>query len=87
MNTAARITAALTQGLSPSVLEVIDESHQHAGHSGAREGGETHYRVRIAATAFHGKTRVACHRMVSALLAAELAGGVHALAIEVLERN
>ena len=84
MNTAARIKAALTQGLSPSALEVMDESDQHAGHGGAREGGETHYRVRIAANAFEGKTRVACHRMVNSLLAAELAGGVHALAIEVV---
>ena len=84
MDMREKIHASLTKGLSPAHLEVIDESHQHAGHSGARPGGETHYRVKIGAQAFAGQSRVGCHRMVNGLLAAHLAAGVHALAIEVV---
>ncbi len=82
MNTQERITSILQQALKPDYLEVIDESQLHAGHSGAREGGQTHYRVKIVAAAFRGLTRVACHRRINELLAAELQGGVHALALE-----
>lgn len=71
----------LTEGLRPVTIEVIDESEQHHGHSGWREGGETHFRVRIVSEAFRGKSRVERHRMVNALVAEELAGRVHALAI------
>jgi BolA protein len=60
---------------------VEDESHHHVGHAGHRPGGETHYRVYIVSDAFRGKSRVERHRMVNAALAAELAGGIHALAI------
>ena len=77
-----RITKKLTAGLSPATLEVLDESHRHAGHGGWREGGETHFRVKIAAAAFNGLSRVAQHRLVHGLLAAELREGVHALALE-----
>ena len=83
MNMREKISARLTAGLSPTMLEVIDESHLHAGHSGARAGGETHYRVRLAAPGFAGKSLVACHRLVNDALAEELAASVHALAIEV----
>jgi BolA protein len=76
------MTAILTQSLHPAVLEVIDESSLHAGHAGWREGGETHFRVRVVSAAFNGKSRIERHRMVNALLAAELRSGVHALAIE-----
>lgn len=68
--------------LGPSVLDVIDESHKHHGHSGWKEGGETHFRVRIVSEAFRGQTRLARHRLVNELLAAELKERVHALAIE-----
>ena len=67
---------------TPAALEVIDESHQHAGHSGARSDGESHFRVRIVAEAFRGKSRVDQHRMVNAALAEELKERVHALAIQ-----
>lgn len=78
-----RIVAALTQGLHPETLEVIDESHQHAGHMGSRAGGETHFRVRVTAQAFVGQSRVERHRAINALLADEIRpDGVHALAIE-----
>ncbi len=82
MTVKERITETLTEAFRPVSLEVVDESDKHKGHAGAREGGETHFRVRIAAPAFHGKTRVEMHRMINAALADELAAGVHALAIE-----
>ena len=78
-----RIQAVLTEALHPEALAVIDESHQHAGHMGSRAGGETHFRVRVTAEVFTGKSRVDRHRTINALLADEIApGGVHALAIE-----
>src|ERR1700694_5256671 len=75
------IAEKLTKAFAPERLEVIDESHRHAGHAGARPGGQTHYSVYIVSQAFRGKSRVDRHRMVNAILASELAGGVHALAI------
>ncbi|SHF53136.1 transcriptional regulator, BolA protein family [Kaistia soli DSM 19436] len=82
MDTRDRIAKVLTEALQPARLDVIDESHLHKGHHGARPGGETHYRVKIAAEAFRGKSRIEMHRTINALLADELAAGVHALAIE-----
>ena len=79
--TRERIEAALTARFAPQRLEVVDESHLHAGHAGWRQGGETHFRVTIVADAFEGASRLARHRMVNEALAAELADGVHALAI------
>jgi BolA family transcriptional regulator, general stress-responsive regulator len=84
MNIAARIKQKLAAGLEPISLEVMDESHLHAGHSGAREGGQTHYRIKVASARFSGKGRVERHRMVYALLADEIAEGVHALALQTL---
>ena len=78
---AERIAAKLETALSPERLNVIDESHQHQGHGGWREGGETHFRVEIVSTAFAGKSRLERHRLVNASLAQELAERVHALAI------
>lgn len=76
-----RITRKLEAALAPERLRVIDESHQHQGHGGWREGGETHFRVDIVSRAFAGKTRLERHRLVNAALAEELADRVHALAI------
>jgi BolA protein len=81
MTTRDVIAEKLTQAFAPERLDVIDESHLHAGHAGARAGGETHYRVYIVSQAFRGKSRVDRHRLVNATLASELQGGVHALAI------
>ena len=78
------IAEKLTQRFAPTHLEVIDESNRHRGHAGWREGGETHFRVRIATRQFAGKTRVAQHREVMTALKDELDTRVHALAIEVL---
>lgn len=70
--------------LSPTRLEIIDDSHRHAGHAGANPQGESHFRVEIVAPAFTGESRVARQRMVYALLAEELKGPVHALALTTL---
>jgi BolA protein len=75
------IVEKLTTAFAPECLEVIDESHRHAGHAGARPGGETHFHVYIVSAAFGGKSRLERHRMVNAALAHQLQGGVHALAI------
>ena len=75
------ITDKLSAAFTPQSLDVIDESHLHAGHAGHRPGGETHYRVHIVSEAFRGKSRIERHRMINQTLSGELAGGVHALAI------
>ena len=72
----------LRAAFNPVALSVIDESHQHAGHSGAHPLGESHFRVKIMAEAFRGMSRVGQHRMVNEVLAQELKERVHALAIE-----
>ena len=82
---AERIQAALTQAFSPDALEVHDDSAQHAGHSGARAGGQTHYSVLLVTAAFAGVNRVARARAVHSALQSEFgeaeAGGMHALAL------
>lgn len=81
---AARIEQKLQDALAPRELEVIDESHLHAGHAGARPEGETHFRLFIVAEVFDGESRVARQRRVNAILRDELAGPVHALAMKTL---
>ncbi|WP_374523017.1 BolA family protein [Hydrogenophaga sp.] len=82
--TAPAIEARLRSALNPSVLEVIDESAAHAGHSGANGlGYGTHFRVRIGGPAFVGLSRVAQHRLVYDALRDFTAAGLHALAIEI----
>ena len=75
----------LAEKLSPTKLDVLDESAAHAGHAGANGTGfGTHFRVRIASPFFTGRTRVAQHRLVYDALQEFIDQGVHALAIEVL---
>lgn len=81
MSVKATIEQKLTQVFQPTALQVVDESHLHAGHSGWKEGGETHFRVEITAPAFAEMSRVARYRAINECLADELAGPVHALAI------
>ena len=76
------IVETLTRELDPIELQVNDESHQHAGHSGWREGGETHFRIDVVSPAFAGKSRIERHRIVNAVLAPAFERGLHALAIE-----
>lgn len=82
--TATALEARLRDTLSPTALEVIDESAAHAGHAGANGlGYGTHFRVRIAAPAFAGLGRVAQHRLVYDALRPFTDAGLHALAIEI----
>ena len=80
--TADVLHAKLTAAFSPDYLNVIDESDQHQGHGGWREGGGTHFRVVMRAAAFDKLSRVERSRAVHAVLRDELLGGVHALALE-----
>ena len=82
MSTRDAIINKLHEAFLPESLEVQDESHLHEGHAGHRPGGETHFRVYIVSSAFEGKSRIECHRMINAILTAELAGPIHALAIK-----
>lgn len=82
MSVAEIITTKLKEAFEPSELELIDESERHRGHSGWREGGETHFRLRMTSARFAGEGRVARQRAVNRVLAEELAGPVHALAME-----
>jgi BolA protein len=75
------ITEKLSTAFTPQSVEVVDESHQHAGHAGHREGGETHFRVYIVAEAFRGKSRLERHRTINSALINQLQNGVHALPI------
>lgn len=78
------IIKKLNDRFAPQFLEVIDESERHRGHAGYRDGGESHFRVRIATRHFDGMTRLAQHRAVMDVLDDELKAGLHALAIEVV---
>ena len=84
MSMKSRIAERLTAGLEPLRLDIADESSHHAGHSGAREGGESHFRVLVVSQQFVGRNKVQRHRMVYGLLSAEFADGVHALALQTL---
>ena len=81
MRVADRIRAKLAKAFHPLSIAVEDESHRHAGHTGARPGGETHFRVEIVAAAFAGKSRVERQRLVYAALADEMANQIHALSL------
>jgi BolA protein len=81
MSVAATIRTKLMERFAPTRLVVIDESHRHAGHAGARPEGETHFAVTIVSNAFAGLNRVARQRLVYETLAVELAARVHALSL------
>ena len=82
MSVKSTIEEKLGRAFAPESLAVVDESHLHAGHAGARPEGETHFRVHIVSRAFEGKGRVERHRMVNEAVAEELATRVHALAVK-----
>ena len=82
---AEAIRSKLEAAFSPAELIILDESHLHAGHHGHDGKGESHFAVAMKAQAFAGKSRVERQRMVYAVLAEELAGGVHALRLSVGE--
>lgn len=78
--TASDIETELRTALQPLALEVLDDSHLHAGHAGAREG--RHFTLRITAERFNGLSRVARHRLIYDALQLLIPRGIHALAIE-----
>lgn len=84
MSVADTIRRKLTERFAPIRLEVEDQSHHHIGHEGAWPGGETHFAVTLVSAAFTGRGRVVRQRLVYETLAAELAGGVHALSLTTL---
>jgi BolA family transcriptional regulator, general stress-responsive regulator len=81
MTPESRMREILMVELEPTRLDVINESELHAGHRSSPGTGQSHFRLLIVSPRFAGLTRVARHRLVNGLLAAELAGGVHALAL------
>ncbi len=83
MSVTAQIEQKLITTFAPSALNVIDESEDHRGHGGWREGGETHFKVVMTSKALNGLSRVAQQRAVYAALKEEMAGPVHALALDV----
>lgn len=82
MSVAETIRTKLMHRFAPLRLEVVDESHRHKGHAGARPGGESHFQVDIVAAAFAGLSRVQRQRLVYEALAEELKGPVHALGVK-----
>jgi BolA protein len=78
---ARAIRHKLEAAFAPAHLVVVDESRLHAGHAGAREGGESHFRVEIVSSAFVGMSRLDRQRRINIVLAEELAGPVHALSL------
>ena len=84
MSVAETIRQKLTNRLAPLRLDIVDESHRHTGHAGARPEGETHFAVTIVSAAFVGLGRVARQRLIYQILADELATRVHALSLMTL---
>ncbi|MGD9501227.1 MAG: BolA family protein [Methyloceanibacter sp.] len=78
------IRKKLTEAFAPEALEIVNDSHRHAGHASSPGTGESHFTIKVVSAAFAGKSRLERHRMVNEVLAAELAGRIHALAITAL---
>lgn len=83
MRVADQITDRLRDAFAPSALEVVDDSERHRGHAGYREGGQSHFTVRIRAPGFAGLSRIERHRAVHAALGPELVGRIHALSLDI----
>jgi BolA protein len=78
------ITQKLRDAFAPLALEVVNDSHRHAGHAGAPGTGDSHFTIKVVSASFAGRSRIERHRMINSILAEELAGPVHALAIRAL---
>lgn len=83
MGIAQEIEERLVDAFRPEHLEVRDDSEQHRGHAGWRDGGETHFHVTIRAGALASGTRVSRHRAVHAALGPDLIGRIHALGLTI----
>ena len=84
MSLHSRMREKLMIALNPTRLDLVNESHLHAGHSSSPGTGESHFRLLIVSHDFTGKSRVARHRIVNDVVRDELRDGVHALAIKAL---
>jgi BolA family transcriptional regulator, general stress-responsive regulator len=84
MSLERNIREKLTSAFAPEALEIVNDSHRHAGHAGSPGTGESHFTVKVVSAAFAGKSRLERHRMVNDALAKELAGRIHALAIKAI---
>ncbi|MGY9037171.1 BolA family protein [Sulfitobacter sp. BSw21498] len=82
MSVTQEIADRLEEAFAPSELSVVDDSESHRGHGGFREGGESHFNVKIRAAHFKGLSRVARHRAVHEALGPDLIGRIHALALD-----
>ncbi len=83
MGVTDEIRNRLQAAFDPAELEVVDDSESHRGHAGYRDGGESHFNVRIRSRAFEGQSRLQRHRAVHAALGAELVGRIHALSLDI----
>ena len=84
MSVEDQIREKLILAFAPDALEVVNDSDRHAGHAGSPKTGESHFTIKVVSAAFRGKSRLERHRMVNTVLAQELAGKVHALALAAL---
>lgn len=82
MTMETRVREQLEAAFAPTFLEVLNESHLHHGHAGSPNSGQSHFRVHVVSARFAGCSRVERHRLVNEALAAEIAAGIHALAIK-----
>jgi BolA protein len=83
MSLEQEIRNALDAAFSPRALEVVNESHLHAGHAGDDGSGESHWRVEIAADELDGKSRIAKHRAIYTALGPDVIGRIHALSLHI----
>ena len=83
MTVTEEMRSRLEAAFAPRVLDIVDESESHRGHAGFQEGGESHFRVTIAAEAFGPMSRIARHRAVHDALGPDLVGRIHALALKI----
>jgi BolA family transcriptional regulator, general stress-responsive regulator len=84
MRVEEQITKKLQQAFAPVSIEVVNDSAHHRGHAGSPGTGESHFTIKVVSDSFAGKSRLERHRMVNDVLAEELKGPVHALAISAL---
>lgn len=84
MSRADRLEHLIATAFDPAEVKVMDDSHKHAGHAGARPEGETHYRVQVISAAFDGQSRVQRHRAVNKAVQVEFDAGLHALQLQTL---
>lgn len=83
MSVTEKIRTRLKASFAPTALDVVDDSESHRGHAGYQEGGESHFNVRIRASAFDGQSRIQRHRAVHAALGADLVARIHALSLDI----